>query len=124
MPEMKLEGMGELEKKLIKMGKKANSIKNKAIKAAAEPILKDAKNEVSIDEGDLKEGLAISGIKTKKDEKYVEVGALSSDLFYSKFLEFGTSKMPAKPFLQPSFENNMKLVEEIIKNELRKGLGL
>lgn len=32
----------------------------------------------------------------------------SKDAFYGRFLEFGTSKMPAQPFLRPGFEAKRK----------------
>lgn len=39
-------------------------------------------------------------------------------LFYARFLEFGTSKMKAYPFLRPAFDENKNRLPEMIKNEL------
>jgi HK97 gp10 family phage protein len=39
-------------------------------------------------------------------------------LFYARFLEFGTSKMPAYSFLRPAFEENKAALPEMIKTEL------
>ena len=33
------------------------------------------------------------------------------DTFYFRFLEFGTSKVPATPFLRPALNNNMEVVQ-------------
>ena len=33
------------------------------------------------------------------------------DTFYFRFLEFGTSKVPATPFLRPALNNNMEAVQ-------------
>ena len=33
------------------------------------------------------------------------------DTFYFRFLEFGTSKAPATPFLRPALNNNMEAVQ-------------
>lgn len=49
------------------------------------------------------------------------VGAEYKDygpLFYARFLELGTVKMPAYPFLRPAFEENKGALPEMIKNEL------
>ncbi|SHH05918.1 HK97-gp10 family putative phage morphogenesis protein [Tepidibacter thalassicus] len=127
MAEFKLEGLKELEQKLQEMGNKTSRIENKAIKKAAEPILEDAKANAPVDTGRLREGLKISNIKTKNGEKYVEVGITkgdNSEMFYGKFIEWGTSKMPAKPYLAPAYEKNKSKIKEIIIKELKKGLGL
>lgn len=46
-------------------------------------------------------------------------GAIESRAEYSEFLEFGTSKMAARPFLQPAIEENRpkisRLAERILK---------
>lgn len=39
-------------------------------------------------------------------------------LFYARFLEFGTSKMPAYPFLRPAFEEAKARLGDIFRNEL------
>ena len=40
----------------------------------------------------------------KKYQKQGKKGNLSQDAYYAKWVEFGTSKMAAKPFLRPAFE--------------------
>lgn len=39
-------------------------------------------------------------------------------LYYARFLEFGTAKMKAYPFLRPAFEENKGALPEMIKTEL------
>lgn len=39
-------------------------------------------------------------------------------LFYAKFLEFGTSKMPAYPFMRPAFEESKGDLGSIFRTEL------
>lgn len=43
-------------------------------------------------------------------------------LFYAKFLEFGTSKMPAYPFMRPAFEGSKNELGGIFKAELTKAI--
>lgn len=44
------------------------------------------------------------------------------DLFYGRFHEFGTVKMPARPFLRPALEENTARATEAIANRLRQRL--
>ena len=41
------------------------------------------------------------------------------DPFYWRFVEFGTSKMPAKPFMRPAFEQSKQQAAQTIINTLR-----
>jgi HK97 gp10 family phage protein len=42
--------------------------------------------------------------------------------FYFRFLEFGTSKMAARPFLRPALEENIGNTTQIVTAELRKAI--
>lgn len=42
--------------------------------------------------------------------------------FYWRFVEFGTVKMPAHPFLRPAFEANKEAAARAIKPKLAEGL--
>jgi HK97 gp10 family phage protein len=43
--------------------------------------------------------------------------------FYFRFLEFGTSKMRARPFLRPALEENQGRVTQVLTDELKKGIA-
>lgn len=119
--------MEQLIRKIEDMGKAGARVENEALKKAGEVILNEAKNNAPQKTGKLKEGLKVSSVRKKNDNKYVLVGIQKGDnsnIFYGKFLEFGTSKMPAKPFMAPAYESKKEEVKEIIKEELRRGLGL
>lgn len=125
--EVNMSGMDELLQKLETMGNKAGRIENQALKKAAETVLDSAKDKVPIDTGKLKDTLDIGKVKTKDGVKYIEVGITkgdNSEIYYGKFIEWGTSKRPATPYLQPAYEENIRKVEEIIKQELKEGLGI
>jgi len=125
--EFEIEGLDDLINRLKDIGKKAGTIANTALKAAAEPVLEDAKSLVPKNTGRLREGLKITDVKTQNGVKYVLVGIIKKDnpeLFYGKFIEFGTSKMSARPFLGPAYEKNKEKIQEIIAQKLREGLGI
>lgn len=48
--------------------------------------------------------------------------ATGGSTFYWRFLEFGTSKMPARPFLRPALEHNVEKVTNVAVTELKKAI--
>ena len=69
----------------------------------------------------------VSRIRSKDRMKFVKVGPSISDnspYFYAKFHEWGTTKISARPFIQPSVQAKEYEMIEAIKEELRKGLGM
>ena len=44
--------------------------------------------------------------------------------FFFRFHEFGTKKMPARPFMQPALESNAQQILDTVADELKKALGL
>ena len=49
---------------------------------------------------------------------------VSKAVFYSHFVELGTSKRTAKPFIVPSLENTKDQVEQQMKDVIKRELGL
>ena len=136
MPEINVDGMEELMQRLKQMGDKTGKIENNAIKKAASIVqesasrkaprsLKISKNNYG--RGHLSDNIGISSVKNKEGYRYVEVGPQKADrspYYYGKFLEWGTSKMKARPFMQPAYEENKKEILDTIKEELKGGLGI
>ncbi|HEY5576209.1 MAG TPA: HK97-gp10 family putative phage morphogenesis protein [Clostridiaceae bacterium] len=125
--EISLEGVDALINRLNAMNVNVNKLVNTALQAAAEPVLADAKSTSEFVDrtGKLRKGLKTSNVQTKDGMKYILVGvdkADNSKIFYGKFIEFGTSKMPARPFMQPAFEKNKNEIERIIADTLKEGL--
>ncbi|NFL36786.1 HK97-gp10 family putative phage morphogenesis protein [Clostridium botulinum] len=125
MASIEVQGVDELLNKLQSIGANVGKLENKALKNAAEPVLQDAKANVPIKTGKLKKGLKITNVKRKEGSKYILVGVDrgdNSEIFYGKFIEFGTSKMSAKPFLQPAYEKNKDNIKRTIAETLKEGL--
>lgn len=47
---------------------------------------------------------------------------IREDAYYWRFLEFGTSKMKARPFMRPAFDNNKSAINSTFVEELTKGI--
>lgn len=127
MADIELEGVDEILNKLQQIGNNISRLENKALRSAAQPVLDDAKSSNSFNDrsGNLRKGLKISNIKNKEGVKYVLVGVDKSDnskIYYGKFLEFGTSKMSPKPFMQPAYEKNKDNIQKTIAETLKEGL--
>ncbi len=129
MPRMSINIVGakELEKKLGGMEKNvARKIVKDVLRKAMKPLLADAKSRVQVKSGFLKKNLKIRTMKKKKHRYGVFVGVgqkwYVGKAFYGAFLEFGTSKMAARPFLRPAFDGTKKRVENIVKAGLKRAI--
>jgi HK97 gp10 family phage protein len=127
MASIDLSGMDAIFSKLESMSTKvANEVTKNALTKAAEfeavEMEKEAPRSNENDEH-MADSIEVSNIKTKKGIKYIEV-APNKKYFYYTFVNLGTSKMPANPFMARSFAKNKAKIREIIEEELKKGLGL
>lgn len=125
--EIEMTGLQELTDKIELMGRQGSRIQNTALKAAAEPVAEDMRNAVNvsnINELHIKEDIKISNVKTENGRKVILVGPGTETNWRALFLELGTSKMSAKPFMAPAYERNKETSKEIIRLKLKEGLGL
>ena len=58
------------------------------------------------------------GVRQGRSAKKTNKGSI--DAWYARFLEFGTSKMAAKPFMRPAFEAKKEAAVQAIKDYLVK----
>ena len=123
MANLELDGIENLITEVEKLGAKGSRIENKALREAGEVMKEAIKQEAPRKTGTLKKSIEVSRVKTKDGAKYVEVGP-GKEGWYGKFLEFGTVKMKAKPFMAPGYEKSKEKAMEKIEDELIKGLGL
>jgi HK97 gp10 family phage protein len=64
----------------------------------------------------------IVAVRSGKKFQHVGKKGTNLDAYYWKFVEFGTSKMAARPFLRPAFEQEKGRALEVIVAGLRRGL--
>lgn len=125
--EIDITGLQEIIDKIEAMGKQGVKIQNEALKAAADPVAKDMASLVNvstINELHIRDDIKISNVKTQNGRKVILVGPGNKTNWRAKFLELGTSKMSAKPFMAPAYEKNKENIKAIIKQKLKEGLGL
>jgi HK97 gp10 family phage protein len=119
---MNLEGMDELLSRVEDMGQRVEGdVRTRAIRAGAER-LQQAVSEQAPRGTVGNERIADNIIIQERDDR-MSVGP-SERFHYGFFLEFGTSKMSAQPFLSPAFENNRVLIIQDMGDVLRREFGL
>lgn len=125
--EVTLEGADELIAGLYKLGERiAKAAESRALKEGGEILRQEMYGRAPEGKtGKLKESITVSRVKSKDDGvRYVEVGPSKETAWRAKFIEYGTVKMRAKPFMAPAVEAKQKEVyakiAEVLRNELRK----
>lgn len=143
---VRIHGLDEVRRILKKLPREvADKELNRSLRAGGRPILRMARalaptgkssfvrklrgKEWAHLRGTLRQGIVMRGEKKRfkvdraKQRIGVAVDRRSTDTpWYWRFIEFGTSKMPARPFLVPAFETLKYTANKIILRELRKGV--
>ncbi len=118
-----LEGVDELIKNLESVSNDVAADLARCIRKGGKIVLDAAKDNIKshklIKSGDLLDNMSMN--TTEKDRTQVEVTiGPGKKQFYGMFHEYGTSKMKARPFLRPAYDENIEKVQEVIAEELRK----
>ncbi len=127
MAKIELTSMDDLLAQLSAIGERvATRAENKALREGAEVLRREVSTRAPqppsarYATGKLAENIVKTGVKTSRGGiKYVEVGP-SEDVFYGLFLEFGTSKMRAQPFIAPALEEKRSEIFDTMAGVLRK----
>ncbi|MGF6356763.1 HK97 gp10 family phage protein [Paenibacillus sp. 4624] len=108
-----------------KLGEGAKSLENSTLRAGGEIFAAGQREKVAVSNIDhlhIRDDIKVSGVRADDGDKYVAVGPGKKTGWRAHFLEFGTSKMPAQPFIYPSFHEQKSKVAQFIAAELRKAL--
>lgn len=99
----------------------------RAAKRAVAHVTRQAKKAKVRYPGQLRDSLKLRAMKSKKGRIGVMVqtkdGDFQGDTFYGAFIEYGTSKMAAKPYMRPAFDTKAGEAERIVANEIRDGIA-
>lgn len=130
-------GLDALKKALAQLPKNiGKNVLRGAVNAGATEFKKEAVARAPMDSGVLKKAVYQKQIKEKSSDTqqtfYIGVRSgkrskttkkgLKLDAFYARFVEFGTSKMAAKPFMRPAFEAKKEAAIEKFKDYMAKRL--
>ena len=127
---LEVEGLEELERDISNFEKRMKKIqeqdKTKTLQRAAN-IIKKGIQDNAPSPSDVDRSIRIWRAIPLKDDIVTAVDRLgrvwvgpSSDKFYSRYLEFGTTKMPSRPFLQPGINSSKEAALNLIEKEMGK----
>jgi HK97 gp10 family phage protein len=128
-------GLSDLEKRLSEFSDRVGkNILRGAVSAGAAVIRNEARLKAPKDTGEMVRDIMIKRAKEIKGsgdvtyQVFVRTGKKSRlagkkrnvarDSFYWRFVEFGTSKMSAKPFMRPAFDTQKEKAVERIREYL------
>jgi HK97 gp10 family phage protein len=115
-----MQGLGELMEEVGQLTEQAAAALKEGTRECAELIVREAKARVPVDTGALKESLEITENKSTKNKRSghtVKIGKMAKK--WHGMVEIGTSKMPARPFLRPAFDDNKERIASIIIGKLK-----
>jgi len=126
---MEVHGLKELERKLLEMSPKlAKNALRAAVAAGARVVAAEARKNVPVDSGTLRRSIYTKQIREESGDtqQTFYVGARQGkkeqakkrDGWYFPFVEFGTEKMAARPFMRPAFESTKDAAVQAIKTRL------
>ena len=96
------------------------SVTRKALRAGGLVIREAAKARVPVDEGELRDGLHVV-MRTEGGQPVAKV-ATAKKTFWGHFIEFGTVKMAARPFLRPAADEKRGEVVRVVREKLWRGI--
>lgn len=140
MDSMRLTGFKELAEQLKELGPRVarNSLR-RAASAGATIIKDEARNLAPVDTDEMRRDIMVKRERENRDgglmasySVFVRSGKKSRlagkrrnvqrDSYYWRFVEFGTSKMAAQPFLVPAFDMRKEDAIAAIGKSLREGI--
>lgn len=134
---VKISGLRELGQRMQALSADiAGKIARQATAAGAGVVRKQARQNAPRDTGNLQAAIVMKRVRDialteeyvvavrkgkTKDVKAAKAGEgrLGKDAFYARFVEFGTVKLPARPFLRPALENNIGPATEAMAKRLK-----
>lgn len=117
----------------------AGKVARQATAAGAGVVRKAARQNAPVDSGNLQAAIVMKRERdTPLTEEYIVTirqgrtrdtkagksgkGPKGKDAFYARFVEFGTVKMPARPFLRPALEQNTDAATQAMAKRLKARL--
>lgn len=128
MAKIELEGLQEVIDRVNKLGAKGEIIKKKALDKAGNLVkgsMEKKSPRSSLSKKHMADNIKVSDIEKENGVDFVEIGPNkgdNSEFFYSKFSEWGTSSQPAQHWAENSVLENKREINNIIKEELQRGL--
>jgi HK97 gp10 family phage protein len=119
---VKIIGAEEIVKRLKNMESAAADVLMSATKAGGKIALDDAKQNCPVNKGALKNSLKLEEGKATQTKADVKVNYYKS-IKYGAFVELGTKKNSANPFLRNAVDKNLDKINEKITESIADAVG-
>ena len=116
---LKIEGVDELNRAIKRLGDTYRSEFKMALYDAGEIVRKDALERIPKRTGDAAKTIEMKVGEMRDGTMYAIITAGGGEQYYVTFLEFGTSKMQARPFLRPAIKENRTEIKRIIRGRIQ-----
>ena len=121
--DIKMDGLDELRNRLKLFSNPEPIVKN-ALEKSGEHLRGAIQELTPVRKGPSGGALKASITKGEVIDGKIQIGpSQQGPAFRAHFLEFGTSRMSAQPFMAPALESSKSKIEQIMAEEIRKGLG-
>lgn len=110
----------------LKMERAQQRLENSSLRQGGEMFAEAQRERVissDINHLHIKDNIKVSGVRRADGLKYVVIGQGKETSWRVHFVEFGTKKTPARPFIYPSFHENKARVAQFMAAEMRRGLS-
>lgn len=120
---IKIENLTALQRDFSNLtSKMQRAVLRDALRSAARPVVASAKSKVPTRTGALKRGIA-QRVSVKASGKAEAIIGFDRKQFYGRFVELGTSKMAARPFLRPALDESQQKIEQAFVEAINRGIN-
>ncbi len=117
---LETKGFGEYLERLAKAGVEIDPITDQALSAGGDVLVEGMQSRAPVDTGNLQSKISRSEPVQEGNVHYIEVGLLhgvdAETARYGAAQEFGTSDMPAHPYIRPTMDNDMRKARAAMKD--------
>lgn len=121
-------GIPEIDRKLKTLVPRLQKkVIRQAMRKAMALVTEEARARVPVDTGELRKAIKTRAAKRRRRgeigvDTRVGEGDFKGETFYGGMVEFGTSKMPPRPFMAPAYDGKKDEARRIATDEILKGV--
>jgi HK97 gp10 family phage protein len=113
-------GLGQLRRELGDLDDEIHAAALKAVEESARAVQSEARDQIRVRTGRARRELKV---RVRAADLFADVGWSDPDVYYVKFLEYGTSSITADPVLTRAAEAERRRFPGRVTQEVRREVG-